>query len=174
MPSFPSLRKRFQQNQEDCTFTILALVPTLGDRILEEMNVEGVTHELQMQSKAAKARSLQVAGSDANTSSMSLNTEQPSVTSSIDLAMPRTARRDTDVSQHSHTSESSQSWVEQFTAETSSVDHDGQMVPGSPASSSGGAHLSDSVTSASISLMSGSDGEAFVVSILPALVNTTS
>ncbi|KIJ28565.1 hypothetical protein M422DRAFT_235620 [Sphaerobolus stellatus SS14] len=164
-----NLRRRFQQNQEDCSYTILALVPTLGDRILEEMNVESVTHELQMQSKAAKAR-LQgsSAVSDANTSSLSLNTEHPSVTSSMELTMPTSGRRDTDASQYDHLAESAQSWVEQFTADNSSVSAPSEIEiihygphHGSPSSSSG-AHLSDSITSASASLISGSDEEPSV------------
>ncbi|KAL7408913.1 Peroxin-3 [Mrakia frigida] len=46
-----SLRRRFLQNQEDCTFTLLALLPTLSAQILEEMDVEDLTHQLQQLSK---------------------------------------------------------------------------------------------------------------------------
>ncbi|KAF8509650.1 Peroxin-3 [Hysterangium stoloniferum] len=160
-----NLRRRFQQNQQDCTYTILTLLPTLGERILEEMDVESITLTLQLQSKAAKARLQGLASSDINTSSISLNTEQPSVTSSIELSMPIPARHDAAAS-YSRAGENAQGWVEQFTAESvgssaSDADHaahDAQHVPGSPSSSSG-AHLSDSVTSASVSLISGSDGE---------------
>ncbi|KAF8336873.1 Peroxin-3 [Cantharellus anzutake] len=42
-----NLRKRFQQNQEDCSYHILALLPTLGNSILEEMDVERITLQLQ-------------------------------------------------------------------------------------------------------------------------------
>ena len=42
-----SLRKRFEQNQHDCNFTILALLPTLGNRVLEEMDVEKISYTLQ-------------------------------------------------------------------------------------------------------------------------------
>lgn len=51
-----SLRKRFQQNQEDCAYHILALLPTLGNAILEEMDVERITLQLQ-QSRAAAYQS---------------------------------------------------------------------------------------------------------------------
>lgn len=47
--SLLSLRKRFQQNQEDCTYHVLALVPSLGNAILEEMDVERITLALQQQ-----------------------------------------------------------------------------------------------------------------------------
>jgi len=48
-----SLRRRFQQNQEDCTFTVLALLPTATENILAELETERITFELQQQ-KAAK------------------------------------------------------------------------------------------------------------------------
>lgn len=56
MRSIPcySLRKRFQQNQEDCTYHVLALVPSLGNAILEEMDVERITLALQQQRAGAK------------------------------------------------------------------------------------------------------------------------
>lgn len=46
-----SLRRRFVQNQEDCTFTLLALLPTLSAEILTELDVERLTHELQQLSR---------------------------------------------------------------------------------------------------------------------------
>lgn len=48
-----SLRRRFEQNQEDCTFTVLALLPTATDNILAALETERITFELQQQ-KAAK------------------------------------------------------------------------------------------------------------------------
>lgn len=42
-----SLRRRFEQNQEDCTFTVLALLPTATTNILEELNTERITFEIQ-------------------------------------------------------------------------------------------------------------------------------
>jgi hypothetical protein len=45
------LRRRFIQNQEDCTFTLLALLPTLSAQILTELDVERLTHELQQLSR---------------------------------------------------------------------------------------------------------------------------
>lgn len=49
-----SLRRRFEQNQQDVSFTIMALLPTLGAHIIEGMDVEGVTRELQSQSRISK------------------------------------------------------------------------------------------------------------------------
>lgn len=47
-----NLKRRFMQNQEDVSYTIMALLPTLGEQILAELDVEGVTHELQTKSRA--------------------------------------------------------------------------------------------------------------------------
>jgi peroxin-3 len=41
------LRRRFQINQEDCTITVQALLPTATENILEALPVESITHELQ-------------------------------------------------------------------------------------------------------------------------------
>ncbi|KAK4448522.1 peroxin-3 [Podospora aff. communis PSN243] len=55
-----NLRRRFEQNQEDCTFTVLALLPTATTNILEAMNTEKITYEIQQMkgSAAAKTRSI--------------------------------------------------------------------------------------------------------------------
>lgn len=42
-----NLRRRFEQNQEDCTFTVLALLPTATNNILDAMNTENITLEIQ-------------------------------------------------------------------------------------------------------------------------------
>ena len=51
-----SLRRRFEQNQEDCTFTVLALLPTATANILEAMNTEKITYEIQQVKGSAVAR----------------------------------------------------------------------------------------------------------------------
>ncbi|KAH8600805.1 peroxin 3 [Bisporella sp. PMI_857] len=51
-----NLRRRFEQNQEDCTFTVLALLPTATDNILAELQTERITFELQQQKAAKLAR----------------------------------------------------------------------------------------------------------------------
>lgn len=51
-----SLKRRFEQNQEDCTFTVLALLPTASANILEAMNTERITYEIQqMKGSGGKA-----------------------------------------------------------------------------------------------------------------------
>lgn len=53
--NFSSLRRRFQQNQEDCTITVLALLPTATDNITGALPVESITQELQ-QNKAERLK----------------------------------------------------------------------------------------------------------------------
>ena len=49
------MRKRFQQNSQDISFTIMTYMPLLSKHILTEMDVEALTTELQSLSRAAKA-----------------------------------------------------------------------------------------------------------------------
>ncbi|KAL2145110.1 hypothetical protein VTI28DRAFT_7860 [Corynascus sepedonium] len=51
-----NLRRRFEQNQEDCTFTVLALLPTATANILNAMNTEQITYEIQQIKGSATAR----------------------------------------------------------------------------------------------------------------------
>ncbi|TGO51773.1 hypothetical protein BOTNAR_0344g00060 [Botryotinia narcissicola] len=51
-----NLRRRFEQNQEDCTYTVLALLPTATENILAELKTERITDELQQQKAAKQAR----------------------------------------------------------------------------------------------------------------------
>jgi peroxin-3 len=50
-----SMRKRFQQNRQDISFTIMTYLPLLSKHILDDMDVEALTAELQSLSRAAKA-----------------------------------------------------------------------------------------------------------------------
>jgi len=42
-----SLRRRFQHNQEDCTITVLELLPTVSEHIIEAQPSEKILEELQ-------------------------------------------------------------------------------------------------------------------------------
>ena len=70
-----SLRRRFQQNQDDCTFTILALLPTATDNLLEALPVEQISLELQKQRSEKLGRNV--------TASETLSSENQSGTSSV-------------------------------------------------------------------------------------------
>ncbi|KAL8701487.1 MAG: hypothetical protein Q9224_000487 [Gallowayella concinna] len=52
-----NLRRRFQQNQEDCTITVLALLPTVTENILEALPVERITQDLQQKKAERLGRS---------------------------------------------------------------------------------------------------------------------
>ena len=49
-----SLRRWFENNQQNVSFTIMALLPTIGEHIIEGMDVEGLTNDLQEKSRASK------------------------------------------------------------------------------------------------------------------------
>ncbi|KAF1974472.1 peroxisomal membrane protein [Bimuria novae-zelandiae CBS 107.79] len=53
-----NLRRRFEQNQEDCTFTVLAILPTATENLLDAVPVEQVLEELQKQKAERLARSV--------------------------------------------------------------------------------------------------------------------
>ncbi|KAH7051218.1 Peroxin-3 [Macrophomina phaseolina] len=63
-----NLRRRFEQNQEDCTFTVLAILPTATDNILQALPVEQTLSELQKQKAERLQRSVapsEIASTDA-------------------------------------------------------------------------------------------------------------
>lgn len=147
-----SLRRRFLQNQLDCKYTILALVPTMGERIIDEMDVEAITHAVQLKSAASRAPS-----EAPSTGSLSLNNVPLPNTSTIDLVVPEHDLQSEPGSSVSGDQspaplgESSLSWVEQFTGSASD-----NQISNSPTWSSG-PQLSDSIHSASVSLISASE-----------------
>lgn len=69
-----SLRRRFEQNQADCTITVLALFPTATEKIIESLPVEELTHELQQKKAERLARSNNgdIAGSELSSASPSV------------------------------------------------------------------------------------------------------
>lgn len=85
----PSLKRRFNQTQEDVSYTILALIQTLADQVLEEMDVEGLTQELQSRSKARHASRLpsQEQGRPPSSLSSSFVSEQGTTSSEVGSAV---------------------------------------------------------------------------------------
>jgi peroxin-3 len=70
-----NLRRRFEQNQEDCTFTVLALLPTATTNILEAMNTEKITYDIQqMKGSIATTKSVKSIGSTSPPSTTDANT----------------------------------------------------------------------------------------------------
>lgn len=71
-----SLRRRFQQNQEDCTITVLALLPTATENIIDALPVESITNELQQKKVERLGRST----ATLDTTPSELSSGPPSVT----------------------------------------------------------------------------------------------
>jgi peroxin-3 len=65
-----SLRRRFEQNQEDCTFTVLAILPTATENILESLPVEQTLNELQKQREERLAKVGGAAPSEVSTADL--------------------------------------------------------------------------------------------------------
>ncbi|KAI9661832.1 MAG: peroxin [Bathelium mastoideum] len=53
-----NLRRRFEQNQEDCTLTVLALLPTLKENVFNALPVERTVEELQQKKAERVSKSL--------------------------------------------------------------------------------------------------------------------
>ena len=53
---YRSLARRFNLNQDDCQFTVLALLPTLSTQLMQSMDVEACSAELANVAAKAKAR----------------------------------------------------------------------------------------------------------------------
>ncbi|OJJ96775.1 hypothetical protein ASPACDRAFT_124651 [Aspergillus aculeatus ATCC 16872] len=66
-----NLRRRFEQNQTDCTYTVLALLPTAAEDILEALPVEELTKELQKKRAERLARLGTAEGTSSDLSSIS-------------------------------------------------------------------------------------------------------
>ncbi|KGO68933.1 Peroxin-3 [Penicillium italicum] len=69
-----NLRRRFEQNQTDCTYTILALLPTAAENIIDALPVEELTKELQQKraERLARLNAGEATGSDLSSVSPSL------------------------------------------------------------------------------------------------------
>ncbi|KAG2185393.1 hypothetical protein INT44_002184 [Umbelopsis vinacea] len=51
-----NLKRRFEQNQNDCTFTVLSLLPTLSEQVFDDMAVEELWAKLQELRKEQKQK----------------------------------------------------------------------------------------------------------------------
>ncbi|KAH8102100.1 Peroxin-3 [Cristinia sonorae] len=156
-----NLRRRFEQNQHDISFTIMALLPSLGQHILEGMAVEAITQELQAYSKSVPQHSEPPQAESSLSSSVELRSDnghdaRSEISSMSMISAPEDASS-------SRMASSAQSWVDQFHTGQSSGEHsqapstsgsDSHREQDSPRSARGAA-LSDSIiTSTDSSAMS--------------------
>ncbi|KAH8194191.1 hypothetical protein TruAng_011650 [Truncatella angustata] len=78
-----NLRRRFEQNQEDCTFTVLALLPTATTNLLETMNTEKITLEIQQMKGVKNARSVDSSATPPSIADTTLTEEEGRSTVSL-------------------------------------------------------------------------------------------
>ncbi|KAF7516828.1 hypothetical protein G7054_g14004 [Neopestalotiopsis clavispora] len=78
-----NLRRRFEQNQEDCTFTVLALLPTATTSVLESMNTEKITLEIQQMKGVKNARSAESTATPPSIADTTLTEEEGKSTVSL-------------------------------------------------------------------------------------------
>ena len=136
-----SLRRWFDNNQQNVSFTIMALLPTVGEHIIEGMDVEGLTNELQEKSRASRV---------ARNSGLMSPESQPPKHASTDTD----ARSDMGSSTISSVPEvgttlgdSTRSWVDGFSLRSSRENLSGEAEP----SNLPGVSMVESVTATSTS-----------------------
>ncbi|KAI4165779.1 MAG: hypothetical protein LQ342_000722 [Letrouitia transgressa] len=88
-----NLRRRFEQNQEDCTITVLALLPTATENILAALPVESITQDLQQ--KRAERLGRDVGMHDGNQSSSAIDEDSKSLASLQSQSYVKAGERDT-------------------------------------------------------------------------------
>ncbi|KAJ5134213.1 Peroxin-3 [Penicillium atrosanguineum] len=80
-----NLRRRFEQNQTDCTYTVQALLPTATENIIEALPVEELTKELQKKraDRLARLNPEEGSGSDMTSVAASVNNDDRTSLSSF-------------------------------------------------------------------------------------------
>jgi peroxin-3 len=141
MERVDSLRRWFENNQQNVSFTIMALLPTVGERIIEGMDVEGLTNDLQEKSRASRLAR--------NSGLMSPESQPPKYTPT-----DTDARSDMGSSTISSVQEvgttlgdSTQSWVDGYSLRSSRENFNGEAEP----SNSLGASMIESIATTSTS-----------------------
>lgn len=90
---FSSLRRRFEQNQEDCTYTVLALLPTATGNVITALNTEQITYEIQqIKSSARSLKGIQTTSppSIADTT-LTEDDSKSTISVPVDVGMPFTS-----------------------------------------------------------------------------------
>jgi peroxin-3 len=179
---FPhSLRRRFKQNKDDTLYTLMALMPTLGEQILQDMDVEAVIHELQSTSKRVPhirphpqpERTLPLAIQ--STRPLDSDHDAPSEAGSLSsISASGRGYGDGHGSGVESVGESALSWVDQFSAPSTSASPLSQAQPLRSSTdmsshplpnvdSPGPSHLSDSIMTTNSSALSFRDAVVPVV-----------
>ncbi|KAG1805787.1 Peroxin-3-domain-containing protein [Suillus subaureus] len=143
-----ALRRRFQSSHDDACFTIMALIPTLAEQILEEMDVESLTNELQSLSRTSRPRSRFQHPESLSESEVSSASDVHSDAGSASLSSYSCIDRETS----SNMAASTDSWVDRFSSSSSYKNASEQLQQPHDFLASAGSQLSDSITTASSSL----------------------
>ncbi|KAM0465269.1 hypothetical protein ACHAPV_002270 [Trichoderma viride] len=88
-----NLRRRFEQNQEDCTYTVLALLPTATGNVVTALNTERITYEIQqIKSSARSLKGIQTTSppSIADTT-LTEDDSKSTISVPVDVGMPFTS-----------------------------------------------------------------------------------
>ncbi|KAN0136897.1 peroxisomal assembly protein PEX3 [Lactarius tabidus] len=164
-----NMRKRFRQNVQDTSFTIMTYLPLLSKHILDEMDVEALTAELQSLSRATTKmqRNIQPVEQEPAVRSQPLLSPNIgsgwSLESSVELVRPSDARSETSSASFlsvsprpevSQLAESTTSWVDPLQSpEAQSLDGAGTssapLAPLSGANAPSESAVSSSVVSSS-------------------------
>lgn len=136
-----SLRRWFYKNQENVSFTIMALLPTIGEHIINGMDVEGLTNDLQEKSRALKLVR--------NSRPISPESQPPQHTTTDTDARSDMESSITSSLQEVGTTlgDSTQSWVDGFSLRSSRENSNGE----GDSSNSPGASMVESITTTSTS-----------------------
>ncbi|KAG1851807.1 Peroxin-3-domain-containing protein [Suillus tomentosus] len=142
-----ALRRRFQSTHDDACFTVMALIPTLAEQILEEMDVESLTDELQSLSRMSRPQSRFQHPESHSESEASSTSDMRSDAGSVSLSSYSGIDGET-----SNMAASTDSWVDRFSSVSSHRSASEQLQLPHEFLASAGSQLSDSITTASSSL----------------------
>lgn len=143
------MRRWFENNQQNISFTVMALLPTIGEHIIEGMDVEGLTNELQEKTRASKLlqNSRPISPESQPRSQTPADTDARSdMESSIVSSVPGVSTT---------LGDSTQSWVDGFSLRSSRENLSGEGDPNSVRSS-----MIESITTTSESSQAGSSSSA--------------
>jgi hypothetical protein len=79
-----SLKRRFEQNQSDCLFTIMSLLPSLAEQLTQAIDVDALTTRLKQQRQqqitvnSTESSFIQVEGNQQDSNGNSLENSHPS------------------------------------------------------------------------------------------------
>ena len=141
--SIYSLRRWFENNQQNVSFTIMALLPTIGEYIVAGMDVEGLTKDLQEKSREARlARVSRVISSDPSPARPDQDSRSDMCSSVVSSVL------DDGLSMQASTTlgESTHSWVQDFSANGDTSRRDSSSGGGDSKDSPGSSSLENSMT----------------------------